>query len=66
MNKSQTIFLDIGNGLSVLVGQPTISRWKTSERPKKARKGSIGFNTETNTIEYWDGKNWYQAQMDEA
>lgn len=66
MPKSQTLFIDIGKGLSLMIGLPTISRWETTKRPKKPKLGTFGFNTETNNLEYYDGKNWYSAKMDEA
>lgn len=46
-----------------MIGLPTISQWKNSDRPKKARRGTFGFNTQTKNLEYWDGKNWYGASL---
>lgn len=66
MAKSHPILIDIGQGLSLMVGLPTVSSWGASERPKNAKKGTLGFNTDTGKLEYFDGKNWLEAQMTEA
>ena len=64
MAKNQPVLIDIGQGLSISVGLPTIAYWKTINRPKKARPGTLGFNTDTNSLEYNDGENWLKAPMD--
>ena len=66
MPKSQSLMLDIGEGLSLMVGLPTIASWDTRNRPKKAKAGTFGFNFQTNRLEYWDGSYWLEAMMDEA
>jgi len=63
MQKNSPIFIDIGQGLSVMVGLPTIPSWNTTERPKKPPKGTFGFNSEANKLEYWDGTDWFEATM---
>ena len=63
-NNSQT-FIDIGQGLSMMVGLPKITSWKSSERPKNAKKGTFGFNTQTSSLEFWDGAAWWKASMNE-
>jgi hypothetical protein len=63
MAKGQSLLIDIGQGLSLMLGLPTISSWNTKKRPKKPRRGTIGFNMETNNLEYWDGSNWFGAPM---
>lgn len=55
--------MDIGQGLSLMIGLPRISSWNTQERPKKAKRGTIGFNTQTKSLECFDGADWYQAQL---
>ena len=65
MPKTNQLLVDIGQGLSMVVGLPTISSWDTADRPKKAKPGTIGFNSETNNLEYWDGTNWFTASMSE-
>lgn len=49
-----------------MIGLPKIATWNKATRPKKAKKGTFGFNTQTNNLEYWDGSSWYGAPMDEA
>lgn len=66
MSKTNPLLIEIGQGLSIRVGFPTIVSWNSSTRPKKARKGTFGFNSQTNNLEYWDGANWFAAAMNEA
>lgn len=66
MQKNSPLLIDIGQGLSLMIGLPTIATWETSERPKKAQPGTFGFNKETNHLEYFDGQAWLEAQMNEA
>ncbi len=64
MFKKNTRFLfDIGQGLSIMIGLPRIASWDTAGRPKKAKKGTFGFNSQTNNLEYWDGSAWLAAAM---
>lgn len=63
MAKNAPRFIDLGQGLSVRIGLPTIASWNTARRPKKAKKGTFGFNSQTGTLEYWDGSVWFEAQM---
>ena len=46
-----------------MIGLPTIAQWRNTNRPKKARRGAFGFNTQTKSLEYWDGKDWYGANL---
>lgn len=57
------LFIDLGQGLSMMLGLPTIASWKTSERPKKPKPGTFGFNEQTNSLEYWDGTSWFSATL---
>jgi hypothetical protein len=65
MNKNSQILLEVGQGLFMMVGLPVISEWTVSDRPKNAKRGTIGFNIQTNSIEYWDGVHWFGAVMTE-
>lgn len=60
---SSPTFIEIGQGLAIMIGLPTIAQWKNTDRPKKARRGTFGFNTQTKSLEYWDGKDWYGATL---
>lgn len=66
MASSQPILIDIGEGLSMMVGLPTIASWDNRNRPQKTKAGTFGFNVETNRLEYWDGSYWLEATMDKA
>jgi len=67
MVKTNTqLLVDIGQGLSMTVGLPTIGFWKTAGRPKKAKKGTLGYNSQTNNLEYCDGIFWFAAPMGKA
>ena len=57
------LFIEIGQGLSLMLGLPTIASWTNIKRPKKAKRGTLGFNTDTNSLEYWDGQSWFAAPL---
>jgi hypothetical protein len=63
MPKNSPLFIDIGHGLSIMTGLPTIASWNTAGRPKKVMRGTFGFNFQTNNLEYWDGFKWLGAHM---
>lgn len=65
MQKNSSIFIDIGQGLSLMAGLPRIASWDNSGRPKTAKAGTFGYNTETNRLEYYDGESWLAAEMSE-
>jgi hypothetical protein len=52
------LYLDIGSGLSMRLGGPRIPMWNTSGRPAAPLDGIYGLNTDTNTIEAWNGTTW--------
>lgn len=62
-NKKHPLLIDIGQGLSLMMGMPTIDSWKTAERPKNPKAGTFGFNLQTSSLEYWNGSNWLSAFM---
>jgi hypothetical protein len=63
MPKNSPVLIDLGQGLSVMAGLPTIGSWNTDDRPKNAKRGTFGFNSQTNNLEYWDGTVWLAAPM---
>jgi hypothetical protein len=63
MAKNSPLLINLGQGLSMLIGLTTIPSWNTAGRPKNARRGTFGFNYQTNSLEYWDGSNWFMASM---
>lgn len=65
MAKVSPFFINIGPGLSMRIGLPVIISWDNSTRPKNPQRGTFGFNTETNHLEYWDGISWYAVSMSE-
>ncbi len=66
MAKNSRLLIDIGQGLSMMIGLPKIPFWDTASRPKNAKNGTFGFNTQTKRLEYWDGKAWWVAAMLES
>lgn len=66
MAKNSPFYIDLGNGLFTMIGLPAIPIWKTTNRPKKAKPGTFGFNSQTNQLEYWDGTAWFAANLSEA
>ena len=65
-NSKNNVYVDIGHGLSMMVGLPRLTSWKTSDRPKKTKRGTFGFNSQTNSLEYYDGTNWFVAKISKA
>ena len=63
MAKDYPLLIDIGQGLSMMIGFPTVASWDTKSRPKKASRGTIGFNSQTKSLEYWDGSSWWEAPL---
>jgi hypothetical protein len=59
----QPLYIDIGQGLSMLVGLPTVGSWDNDGRPKNAKSGTLGYNTQTRSVEYWDGTDWFAAKL---
>lgn len=66
MAKNSPLLIDIGQGLSIMAGLPTVTSWDSATRPKDARPGTFGFNTKTNNIEVYDGTSWYAATLSET
>lgn len=52
------LYLDIGSGLSMRLGGPRMPMWNTAGRPAAPLDGIYGLNTDTNTIEAWNGSSW--------
>jgi hypothetical protein len=66
MAKSHPLLVDIGEGLSLMIGLPTLSSWNVEDRPKNAKRGTFGFNSQTGNLEYWDGSAWYETPLSQA
>jgi len=56
--KNQPFYLEIGDGLSMILGAPRMVIWGTNGRPQNPRLGEFGFNDELNQIEIWNGQEW--------
>ena len=63
MDKNSPLLVDIGQGLSLMIGLPRIATWDSHDRPKKAKRGTIGFNFQTSSLEYYDGSDWFESPM---
>ena len=66
MSRNRPLFIEIGQGLSLMAGLPTIVTWDTQSKPKKPKQGTIGFNIQTNNLEFWDGKSWFVASLSKS
>ena len=66
MAKNTQLLVDIGQGLSLMIGLPRIATWETGNRPQKPRQGTIGFNSKTKSLEFYDGNYWFEANMNEG
>lgn len=65
LSKNASTYLEIGSGLSVLIGLPRIPTWNTAGRPKNPKAGTIGFNSQTQSLEFWEGNFWTAMPMDQ-
>lgn len=63
MARNNPILIEIGQGLSLMIGLPTIASWDTKSRPENPNAGTFGLNTQTNSLEYWDGESWLEASL---
>ena len=63
---NKQLLIDIGDNLFIPVGLPTISSWTSKRRPEKPGLGTFGYNTQTNNLEYFDGKYWYGGSMNKG
>jgi len=54
--------LDGPGKISKLLGQ-RIPSWNILGRPKTGEPGTVGFNFETSSLEYWDGSQWLKFPM---
>lgn len=61
-----SIIMDLGQGFSLALGLPAINSWETKDRPKNPKRGSFGFNSQTNSLEYYNGIFWLEAGMTEV
>lgn len=66
MASNQPLLIEIGEGLSLMLGLSTVTTWNSKNRPKNTRLGTFGFNIETNSLEYWDGDCWLEATMEKV
>jgi hypothetical protein len=63
MATKSSLLMDIGQGMSLMLGLPRLNSWTNSRRPKKATRGTFGFNSQTNNLEYYDGTDWFTVPM---
>ena len=63
MNRNYPLLINIGKDLFLMTSMPKMASWKTYERPKKAKRGTFGFNLQTNSLEYYNGSSWFTADM---
>jgi hypothetical protein len=63
MAKNSQLLVDVGQGLALAIGLPTLASWNESSRPRNAKRGTFGFNIETKSLEYFDGEAWFRALM---
>jgi len=56
--KNAPLYMDIGQGLSTIIGDPRIATWNNAGRPPSPKKGTLGYNFETKNLEYFTGAVW--------
>ena len=47
----------------ILAKNIKIPSWNTPGRPKKSKPGTVGFNLQTNSLEFWNGSFWLKLPM---
>jgi len=65
-NSQLLVDLGLGQGLSLMIGLPTIASWTNRDRPKNPKQGTFGLNSQTKSLEYFNGSYWLAAPMGEA
>ena len=63
MSNKRPFYVDLGQDFFFRIGLPTVAYWENSTRPKNAKEGSLGFNSQTSSLEYFNGSHWLEAQM---
>lgn len=57
------MYMEVGNGLSTLVGNLKIPSWNNAGRPANPSPGTFGSNFQTNNLEFWNGYAWMSSPM---
>jgi len=63
INSNTNLYMNIGNGLALMLGLPTLNSWETEKRPADAKRGTLGFNTQTESLEFYNGSYWLTAKL---
>ena len=66
VKKAYPLLINVGKDLYKMVGSPRVSSWQSKDRPENPSRGMLGFNTQTNELEYFDGNSWYATNMSRA
>lgn len=66
MKRTKPLLIEIGQGLSLMIGLPTITTWDTGSRPHNPKAGTFGLNTQTKSLEFWDGESWFVASLSKS
>jgi hypothetical protein len=56
------LYYDIGNKLSIRLMRSRVSTWNTAGRPT-GKTGEIGYNTEEDQLEVYDGAGWKKVAL---
>lgn len=59
----QQRYLDLGGGILLPLGLPLIALWNTKTRPQNVDVGTLGFNTQTQSLEYFNGHVWHKKSL---
>ncbi|OGH17207.1 MAG: hypothetical protein A3C30_01180 [Candidatus Levybacteria bacterium RIFCSPHIGHO2_02_FULL_40_18] len=66
LNKNSLIFNHealTNQTLFATVFQYMIPSWNNAGRPKKVKTGTIGFNSQTKNLEFFNGSSWLKLPM---
>ena len=58
LSKNGSYYLEVDEGLAVMVGMPMLPNWNTSGRPLTPKSYMYGFNSDTSKLEMWNGSAW--------
>jgi hypothetical protein len=61
---NRNLSLKIGSGLSRQINPTKIDTWAEATKPSPAETGMLGYNTEIDKLELYDGATWQTFTQD--
>lgn len=60
INSNDRLIVDSIGGLCIQAGVSRIATWNEGGKPITPLRGTIGFNTNNNSLQIYDGENWHE------